>query len=61
MMATAGGLWIAALVGGSLIGWPAGLILFCIGCIPASCKLLQERQAAKAAASWRKNYPSYKY
>lgn len=61
MIGVIGGCWIAGLIGAATVGIPAGAILFGIGCIAASCKLAQERQAAKAAASWRKNYPTYKY
>lgn len=56
-----GGLWFAGLIVWAMLGFVPGLILIVIGCIAASCKLAQERQAEAAAQSWRKQYPPYRY
>lgn len=61
MKAIAGGAWLAGLAAialGSLVGT---IVLMLIGALAAAAawydEVLQERQAA----SWRANYPSYKY
>lgn len=56
-----GGLMIGGLLGGALLGIEAGLILCGLGTIAACIAVIQEHQAEKQAASWRRNYPSYKY
>ena len=61
MKEVAGGLWLGALGAGALLGFVPGLIMFVLGAIIAGCELVRELQAEKQAASWRKNYPSYKY
>lgn len=61
MKEIAGGLWLGALCAGAFLGLIPALILFGLGAIIAGCELGRERQAEKRAASWRKNYPSYKY
>lgn len=56
-----GGLLFGGLVAGALLGLLPGVILIGLG-IAASCAAaIQEKQAAKRAESWRRNYPSYKY
>jgi len=57
----AGGLWLWALIAKALLGFIPALILFIIGAILAAYELARELQAERQAASWRKNYPSYKY
>ena len=61
MKEIAGGLWLSALLVGAFLGIVPALIMFSIGTIPMICELSRERRAEKQAASWRKNYPSYKY
>lgn len=56
-----GGCWFAGLLAWALMGLIPGLILFGIGAIAGAGEAVKERQAEKQAASWRKNYPSYKY
>lgn len=56
-----GGLWLTGLLGWALLDASIGLIFIGIGCIAASWLLIKEKQAANKAASWRKNYPSYRY
>lgn len=61
MKEVAGGLWFAGLLAWALLGIVPGIILLLLGTGAASWKLGRELQAAKAAASWRKNYPPYGY
>ena len=56
-----GGCWLTGLLAWALLGTIPGIILIAIGCIAASWQLAKEKQAEIKAASWRKNYPSYKY
>lgn len=61
MKGIAGGLWLGALGAGAFLGLVPALILFGLGAVVVGCELGRELQAEKQAASWRKNYPSYKY
>lgn len=61
MKEVAGGLWLAGLVVWALIGLVPGLILIGIGILAGAGELVKEKQAEAEKASWRKNYPSYKY
>ena len=61
MKEVAGGLWLGSFVAGALLGLVPGLIMFMLGVVVAGCELGRELRAEKRAASWRKNYPSYKY
>lgn len=56
-----GGCWLAGLLAWALIGPVPGLILLGVGTVAGAGEAVKEYQAAKAAASWRKNYPNYKY
>lgn len=57
----AGGFWLGALGAGAVLGLIPGIILFILGAMCAVGELVKEQQEEKQAASWRKNYPSYKY
>ena len=61
MKEVAGGLWLGALGAGAFLGIIPALVLFIAGSAFALGELGRERRAEKQAASWRKNYPSYKY
>lgn len=61
LLGIVGGLWFGSLVTGALLGILPAAILFLLGAAVCCIQLVQERQAEKRAASWRKNYPSYKY
>ena len=61
MKEVTGGLWLGALGAGAFLGLVPSLVLFGLGSLCALCELSRERRATKQAASWRKNYPSYKY
>jgi len=56
-----GGLLFGGLVAGALLGVWAGAILLGLGAVVSCIAAAQEHQAEKRAASWRRNYPSYKY
>lgn len=56
-----GGLWLGALGAGAFLGLVPGLVLFGLGSLCALCGLSCERRTKKQAASWYKNYPTYKY
>ena len=60
-MGVIGGLIFGGLLGGALMGIEAGLVLCGLGIIAGCIAVIQERLTEKQAASWRKNYPSYKY
>lgn len=60
-MGIIGGLIFGGLLGGALMSIEAGLIMCGLGIIAGCIAVMQERLAEKQAASWRKNYPSYKY
>ena len=61
MKEVTGGLWLGALGASAFLGLVPGLVLFGLGSLCALCELSRTRHAEKQAASWRKNYPSYKY
>lgn len=56
-----GGLLFGGLVAGALLGVFAGAILLGLGAAASCIAAAQEHQVEKRAASWRSNYPSYKY
>lgn len=56
-----GGLWLGALVTGALGLWGGTLILALLGTAVGLGCWADLAQQEKQAASWRKNYPSYKY
>ena len=56
-----GGLLFGGLLGGALLNIGAGLILCGLGIVAGIIAAIQEYLAEKQAASWRRNYPSYKY
>ena len=56
-----GGFLFGGLMAWALFGLVPGIILMALGAA-ASCFIeCRNRQAAKQAESWRRNYPSYKY
>lgn len=61
MKEISGGAMVAGLFAGALGCWYGVAILAVISCLAmlASCKA--EQLEKERAASWRKNYPSYKY
>ena len=61
MKEVAGGLWFAGLIALAITGLVPGLILIGIGVLAGAGELIKEKQAEAEEASWRKNYPSYKY
>lgn len=56
-----GGFWFAGLLAWALLGFMPGTILIVIGLIIFAGQLVKELKQANAAASWRKNYPAYRY
>lgn len=56
-----GGLMFGGLVAMALLGFGAGMVLIALGAAFGGCELLREKQAARAAESWRANYPPYGY
>lgn len=56
-----GGLWFAGLLAWAILGFLPGLVLIGLGAAVAAGVLAKERQAQQQAASWRKNYPPYRY
>lgn len=56
-----GGLLMGGLLGVALLGLAPGCILIGLGAAYAALEAAREQQAEKQAASWRRNYPSYKY
>lgn len=56
-----GGLLLGGLLGWAILGVGAGLILCGLGAAAGCIAGIQEHQAERQAASWRRNYPSYKY
>lgn len=56
-----GGCWFAGLLAWALLGLVPGLVLLGLGAIAGSWELIKEAEAEKAEASWRKNYPPYRY
>lgn len=56
-----GGLWLGALVTGALGLWIGTVILGSLGLLAGAAASYTLRLEEKQAASWRKNYPSYKY
>lgn len=56
-----GGLLFGGLVAGALLGVGAGAILLGLGAVASCIAAAQEHLAEQQAASWRRNYPSYKY
>lgn len=56
-----GGLSVGGLLGGALLNIGVGLVLCGLGLIAGCIAAIQEYQAEKREASWRRNYPSYKY
>ena len=61
MMELMGGLWLAGLVTWAIVGWIPGIIFLLLGLAAGSWELHHELVDRRSAASWRKNYPSYKY
>ena len=56
-----GGAWIGALIAGA-IGLIAGAVaLGALGALFGLASWYDEKLKERQAASWRKNYPSYKY
>lgn len=56
-----GGLWFAGLLAWAVLGVVPGLVLIGLGAAAAAGELAKERRAEQQAASWRKNYPPYRY
>lgn len=56
-----GGLWIGALVAGALGLWIGTLILGLLGIAAGLGCWIDQIQEEEQAASWRRDYPSYKY
>ena len=56
-----GGLWLAGLLAWAILGLVPGIILLLLGIAAGSCELVRQAAAARAAASWRKDYPPYGY
>ena len=56
-----GGLLVSGLLGAALIGIMPGLVLIGLGAALAGLELYRERLEERKKASWRANYPSYKY
>ena len=52
---------LGGLVAMALLGFGAGMVLIALGAAFGGCELLKEKQAARAAESWRANYPPYGY
>lgn len=61
MKELAGGLWLAGLIAWALFGLIPGIILICIGWIAGAGSWIYTLEKEKQAASWRSQYPSYKY
>ena len=56
-----GGCWFSGLIAWALLGIVPAIILFAIGAGAGIAALYQEEKQEQAEASWRKQYPSYKY
>ena len=56
-----GGLWLGALVAGAMGFGLGAAILGVLGALAGLASWYGELLEEKQAASWRKNYPSYKY
>ena len=56
-----GGCWLSALAAGALGFIWGSIILGIIGILAGAASWYDEKLKEEAAASWRKNYPSYKY
>ena len=56
-----GGLMFGGLIAGALLGLLPGAILLGLGAVASCIAAAQEHLAEQQAASWRRNYPSYKY
>lgn len=56
-----GGAWLGALVAGAIGLYWGALALGILGVAAGAAGLYRERLEEQRAASWRKNYPSYKY
>ena len=56
-----GGLLFGGLVAMALLGIRAGAVLVALGVVYGSCELVREKQAERAAESWRASYPPYGY
>lgn len=56
-----GGLWLGALIAGALGLWWGALGLGILGAVAGAASWYDEQLKEQRAASWRKNYPSYKY
>ena len=61
MKEIAGGAWIAGLFAGAIGCWWGLGALVALGCIAAAGSWYSEQLAKKQAASWRAQYPRYRY
>lgn len=61
MKEVSGGAGLAGLFAGTLGQWWAVGILAVISCLAMLASWKAEQLQEQQAASWRKNYPSYKY
>ena len=56
-----GGLWVAGLVAGALLGIVPAAILFILGAGAGAAELVKKHRAEQLTQSWRKAYPPYRY
>jgi len=61
MKELAGGCWFAGLLVGAMGLYWCAIALGLIGALAGAASWYDEQLQEKQAASWRKNYPSYKY
>lgn len=56
-----GGLWVAGLVAGALLGIMPAIVFGILGAAAGAAELVKEHRAEQLTQSWRKAYPPYRY